>query len=410
MSMPRALALLCLGLAADASAAILQVGPGKPYARPCLALIAAGDGDIVEIDGSGPAYRGDVCVVTASRLTIHGVNGRPKIDAGGRDAGGKGIWVITGNDVSVDNVEMVGARVADGNGAALRLEGIGFTLRNSFLHDNENGVLSGKSPTSRIVLEKNEFGHNGGGTGQTHNVYIGEAGSLTFRYNYSHDAHVGHNLKSRARINTVAYNRFSSTPPGQPGSTASGKPSYELDLPNGGTSYVIGNVIQQPAENENGTLLAYAEEGATNPGQELYVVNNTFINDDPRRGTFVLVGKDVRTPVLLQNNIFAGRGSVTTQANAIDKTNYAAMEVGFVDLARGDLHPTENPKIINAGSMPPVLASGASLMPVSQYQPVASFVARPVVGPLDIGAYQVVILVPSTPKPFYQKLLDKFKR
>ncbi|HZV65532.1 MAG TPA: right-handed parallel beta-helix repeat-containing protein [Telluria sp.] len=410
MSMPRALALLCLGLAADASAATLQVGPGKHYAQPCLALVAAGDGDTVEIDGSGPAYRGDVCVVGASRLTIHGINGRPKIDAGGRDAGGKGIWVISGNDVSIDNVEMVGAKVSDGNGAALRLEGIGFTLRNSFLHDNENGILSGKSPSSRIVLEKNEFGHNGGGTGQTHNVYIGEAGSLTFRYNYSHDADVGHNLKSRAHINTVAYNRFSSTAPGETGSTASGKPSYELDLPNGGTSYVIGNVIQQPAENENGTLLAYAEEGATNPGQELYVVNNTFINDDPRRGTFVLVGKDVRTPVLLQNNIFAGRGSVTNQANAIDKTNYAAMEVGFVDRARGDLHPTENRKIINAGSAPPVLASGASLVPVSQYQHVASFVARPVVGPLDIGAYQVVILVPSTPKPFYQKLLDKLKR
>jgi hypothetical protein len=86
------------------------------------------------------------------------------------------------------------------------------------------------------------------------------------------------------------------------------------------------------------------------------------------------------------------------------------MEVGFVDRARGDLHPTANPKIINAGSAPPVLASGASLMPVSQYQHVASFAARPVVGPLDIGAYQVVILVPSTPKPLYQKLLDKLKR
>src|SRR5258708_3550537 len=141
MSTPRALAaLLCLGLAADALAATLRVGPGKPYARPCAALAAAGDGDVVEIDGSGPAYRGDTCIVKANRLAIRGVNGRPKIDADGQHAGGKAIWVIAGSAVSIDNVEMYGARVPDGNGAALRLEGNGFTLRNSFLHDNENGV------------------------------------------------------------------------------------------------------------------------------------------------------------------------------------------------------------------------------------------------------------------------------
>ena len=413
MSRPRAIAcaavVLCGGLAAQVSAAVLQAGPGKPYARPCQAILAARDGDTVEIDG-GAAFSGDTCMVKANRLTIRGVNGRPRIDAGGSNAGGKGIWVIAGRDVTVENVEMFGARVPDGNGAALRLEGDNFTLRGSFLHDNENGILSGSAPGSRIVIEQNEFGHNGGGTGQTHNVYIGEAGSLVFRYNYSHDANVGHNLKSRARINTVAYNRFSSTPPGQSGSTASGKPSYEIDLPNAGTSYVIGNVIQQPAENENGAMLAYGEEGAGNAGHELYVVNNTFINDDPRRGTFVQVGKEIKSPVLLQNNIFAGRGTVTNQAGAIEKTNYAAMDVGFVDRARDDLHPTANAKIINAGSAPAELASGVSLQPVSQYRHVASYEPRPAVGPLDIGAYQVVIVVPSKSKPLYQKVLEKLKR
>lgn len=401
-------ALLCGGLAAETAAAVLQVGPGKAYARPCLAIAAARDGDIVEIDG-GALFKGDTCVVKANRLAILGVNGRPRIDAAGQNAGGKAIWVIAGNDVTVENVEMSGAKVPDGNGAALRLEGVNFTLRGSFLHDNENGILSGKAPTSRIVIEKNEFGHNGGGTGQTHNVYIGEAGSLVFRYNYSHDANVGHNLKSRAQINTVAYNRFSSTPPGQPGSTASGKPSYEIDLPNAGTSYVIGNVIQQPADNENSGMLAYGEEGAGNPGHELYVVNNTFIND-ASGATFILVGKEIKAPILVQNNIFAGRGILTTQAGAIEQTNYAAVEVEFADRAHDDLHPTANPKIINAGSVPAPLASGVSLLPVSQYRHVASYEPRPAVGPLDIGAYQVVVVMPSKPKSLYKTLLEKFKR
>jgi hypothetical protein len=179
---------------------------------------------------------------------------------------------------------------------------------------------------------------------------------------------------------------------------------------NAGTSYVIGNLIIQPDDNENSTMLVYGAEGASNAGQELYVVNNAFINDARRGGTGVFVGKDVKAPVLLQNNIFAGKGTITNQAGAIEQTNYAARDVDFVDRARGDLHPTENPRIINAGSAPPVLASGMGLQPVSQYKHVASVEPRPVVGPLDIGAYQVLILVVSKPKPWYEALPEKLKR
>jgi len=39
-------------------------------------------------------------------------------------------------------------------------------------------------------------------------------------------------------------------------------------------------VIQQPSANKNPAMLAYGEEGASNPGQNLYVINNTFLNDD----------------------------------------------------------------------------------------------------------------------------------
>lgn len=312
------LLLAALATVGTVSAATLPVGPGKTYAAPCAAFAAARDGDTVEIDGSA-TYKGDVCGIYRNTLTIRGVNGRPKIDANGANAMGKGTWVVAGNDVTIDNVEMSGARVADKNGAALRLEGTKFTLRNSFLHDNENGILSGANANSDVLIENSEFGHNGYGDGYSHNLYIGNVKSLTFRYNYAHDANVGHNLKSRALVNTIAYNRFSSLAPGQAGTTAAGQPSYEIDLPNAGTSYVIGNVIQQPAANQNPTMLAYGEEGASNAGKDLYVVNNTFLNDYGSGGTFVLVGAGVTTPVLLQNNIFGGVGSVTNQANATDK-------------------------------------------------------------------------------------------
>jgi spore coat protein U-like protein len=186
----------------------------------------------------------------------------------------------------------------------------------------------------------------------------------------------------------IAYNRFSSLNPGETGSTAAGKPSFEIDLPNAGTSYIIGNVIQQPASNSNSTMVAYGEEGATNVGSDLYVINNTFLNDMGSGGTFLFVSGKVPTPAIAQNNIFAGVGTFSTQATTVDKTNYRAAAPTFVNRAAYDLHPVGSALMIDAGSDPGVSAKGVSLTPVAQYKHVAGGEARPVVGQLDIGAYE----------------------
>jgi hypothetical protein len=364
---------------APTSGKTLSVGPGKNYATPCAAFAAAANGDVIEIDGTG-SYAGDACGIYRDNLTIRGVNGRPKIDANGMNAMGKGIWVAIGNGITVDNVEMLGAKVPNQNGAAIRIEGTGFTLRRSFLHDNENGILTGENTASDIVIENSEFSRNGYGTGYTHNLYIGHVRSLVFRNNYSHDAHVGHNLKSRAEINTIAYNRFSSSGLGQP--------SYEIDLPNAGVAYVIGNVIQQPSSNQNENLLAFGEEGASNAKQELYVVNNTFLNDSASGGTFVLVGSGVTTPVLLQNNIFAGAGNITNQATAASISNYQSAAPAFTDRTNFDLRPAPGSPMVNAGSMPSTTSSGMSLVPLMQYRHVAGSDTRVSIGKIDIGAYE----------------------
>ncbi|WP_449406285.1 hypothetical protein [Massilia phosphatilytica] len=253
----------------SASAATLSVGPGKTFSAPCAAIAAARDGDTIEIEG-GTTYKGDACKIAGNKLTIRGVNGRPQIDAAGKENSGKGTWVVAGNDVVVDNVEMYGAKVADQNGAALRLEGTNFTLRNSFLHDNENGILSNRNENSDILIEYTEFGHNGfGGAGQTHNLYIGKVKSLTFRYNYSHDANVGHDLKSRAMTNMIVVQPLlEHESPGQTGSTAAGQPSLR-DRP-AERRHVLRHRQRHRAarrRTQNPTIVAYGEEGATNHRQ-----------------------------------------------------------------------------------------------------------------------------------------------
>ena len=83
------------------------------------------------------------------------------------------------------------------------------------------------------MIDSSEFAHNGHGDGYSHNMYIGAVRTFTLRYSYSHDANVGHLVKSRAATNYILYNRLTEQ---------TGTGSYELDLPNGGLSYVIGNV------------------------------------------------------------------------------------------------------------------------------------------------------------------------
>ena len=275
----------------------------------------------------------------------------------------------------------------DRNGAAIRLDGTHLTFRNSFFHDNENGILTANDAQSDILIENTEFGHNGNGSGSSHNLYVGKVASLTFRYSYSHDADVGHNLKSRAMVNTIVASRFSSTRPGEAGSTASGEPSYEIDLPNAGTAYLIGNVIGQPSRNQNSNLVSYGVEGASNPGRNLYAVNNTFINDDSSNGKFILVGSDVKTPMLVQNNVFAGTGDITGQSVASLKDNYHSLAPAFVDRARYDLRPAAGAAFVGIGSAPGSSASGMSLSPADEYVHVAGRKTRAFNGKWDIGAY-----------------------
>ena len=153
-------------------AAILQVGPGKPFAAPCAAIAAAAAGDTIQIDSS-VTYVGDVCAWTTNNLTIQGVGGaRAHIDAGGQNSQGKGIWVISGTNTTVENIEFSGATVVDHNGVGIRQQGDNLTVRNCYFHDNEEGILTDASLTSTITIEFSEFAFNGFGDGQSHNVYI----------------------------------------------------------------------------------------------------------------------------------------------------------------------------------------------------------------------------------------------
>jgi Right handed beta helix region len=306
----------------DLNTRTLHVGPGADYATPSAAAAAAHDGDRVEIAGGD--YHGDVAVWSASRLRIVGVKTRPRISADGNQVQGKGIWVVRGDDIVVENVEMSGARVPDGNGAAIRLEGRNFVLRDAYLHDNEEGILSGANPTSEVTIEHCEFARNGSGDGRTHNVYIGAIAKLTVSRSYLHHAISGHNLKSRAAVTVVTDNRLADE--------ADGRASYEADFPNGGKVTLAFNIFQKGASSENDATVAYGEEGLAPDGaHELIAKGNTFVSQRPNGVRFLAIAPG-KVMANVNGNVFAGVGTLPDIANI--RTNNAVQREmpGNVDL------------------------------------------------------------------------------
>ena len=352
------------------SGTILSVGPGRPLSTPSQAAAVAKDGDVVEI--SAGTYSGDVAVWLANNLTLRGVGGRPHLKADGAHAQGKAIWVIQGDNTVVENVELSGAKVPDRNGAGIRQEGLNLILRNCYIHDNEMGILAG-NPNSEIVIEGSEFARSSGP--YNHNIYMGNIRSFTLRFSYIHHAVQGHNVKTRARTNFILYNRIMDE--------STGRSSYAIDIPNGGRSYIIGNVIQKGPSAENVNVIAYALEGATNEWQEFYLVNNTVVSNFGR-GRFLNIAGSPSTLVL--NNIFVGRG-VTVPNNATAKPNLVNRDPLFEAEAKFNYRLKANSPAIDAGENPGA-ANDFELAPQSEYVHPVAYQKRSHIGAIDLGAYE----------------------
>ncbi|MBN2320624.1 MAG: right-handed parallel beta-helix repeat-containing protein [Acidobacteria bacterium] len=369
-----ALACIFIFPAYIADARTLEVGPDQKYTTPCQAFKDAGDGDTVHISAAGN-YDGDVCRITANKLVIRGIYGRAKIDAAGQDAEGKAIWVIGGNDVTIENIELSGCSVPAKNGAGIRPEGTNLTVRNCYFHHNENGILCGKNSASEILIENTEFSDNGYGDGYSHNIYIGNIRKLTMKFCYSHHSNGGQLVKSRAVQNFILYNRL----------TDEGGSNYELDLPNGGISYVLGNIFQQSRTTTNSAILSFGVEGPA-PANKLLVMNNTFVNDR-YTGLFIQVDGRVKEPALIVNNIFSGKGIKCSQENALILANFLESDPQFRASSRFDYRLKVLSPCIDAGADLKKLGMEAF---IPRYEYVHPCGSRPRIinHAVDIGAYE----------------------
>jgi hypothetical protein len=369
---------------------VLSVGPGKTYSTIAAAAAKAVDGDVIQVDAG--TYTDDVVVWRQNNITIRAVgSGRAAVVgnrvisfvSGDDRNNGKALWVVAGSNVRVENIEFSNAQVTDGNGAGIRNDGRNLTVCNGYFHDNQDGFLG--TAIGTLTIQYSTFAHNGIGDGYTHNVYVDDGESsgdkLVFEFNDSNNVRIGHTLKTRSRENYILYNRLVDD--------TGGTSSYNIDVPNGGIAVVVGNVIQQGPSTDNPVMLAYGAEGLASDGRthELYVANNTFVNDLGSNGVFLSTAAGVST-FRSSNNLYVGGGTVFQgKQPTASSTDLATSSPAFVDRASLNYQLTGASPAINAGSNPGI-ENGFSLAP--EYEVVAGGrrMARPTSGALDIGAYE----------------------
>jgi parallel beta helix pectate lyase-like protein len=359
----------------------LRVGVDKTYKTVRAAAQAVQSGDTVLVDAG--IYSADVTSWNADNLLVRGVGGRAYLRADGAQEGGKGTWVLYGTNFVAENIEFSGASVPDKNGAGIRFDTTGYlVLRNCYFHDNEDGILGG---CDSILIENSVFDHNGYGDGQSHNLYVWGR-TFTMRFSYTHRAKIGHDVKSRALNNYLLYNRIMDE--------SDGTASYEVDLPDGGRSYLIGNVIEQGPHTDNNAIVSYGEESASNGAMDLYVINNTLVNNDTNGGNFLQLRSGTTAKIV--NNIFYGPGTHWSGATVTASNNYFEPSYNnsprFAAPASYDFHLTSGSPstIVNAGAAPGSSAAGFPLAPTMQYVYDAQGVTRPAAGALDLGAFEYV--------------------
>jgi len=297
--------LLLTGTACAAHARVLLVGPQRAIRLPSQAAAIAHDGDRIVIDAG--TYR-DCAFWAASNLVIEGR--APGVTIGGRVCFERGIFIFVGNNTTVRNLAFAGARGLWHTAAGILQEGNNLLVENSRFEDNENGILAGGGPASRIRVVNSRFRGNGSCLGAcAHGIYAGaRIASLEIERCHFLDTRTAHHIKSRARSTIV---RDSDIADGD-----SGTSSYLIDVPNGGNTLIQHNTLHKGPNSDNPEVaIAIGEEGVKNDTSSIVVRDNSFASALPDPTVFVR--NNTTAPAILSGNRLEGRVAPLTGPGSV---------------------------------------------------------------------------------------------
>jgi hypothetical protein len=289
----------------DECGADLCVGPGHRYKVPSEAAAVAKAGQSVAISA------GDYvdCAVWRTSVRIRGIGGRPHIhDSTCLD---KAVWIVQGDETTIENVELSGGFSYDGNGNAIRLEGRRLVLRDCSIHHNQIGILTGHNPEAVLEVYGCEFHSQFSNEPPAHDVYAGRIRRFVATGNYIHDGNSGHYFKSVAAENEIVANLLIDH---------EGTEAALIDLWGCSSTLVAGNIMVKSGDTGNLNFVTLTKRGALNgqgllecprerrPFARLSFNTAIFENPTPRYSAFVY--NHFGTEILTDNNIIVNTRDV----------------------------------------------------------------------------------------------------
>ena len=278
----------------------LEVGADKEFKLPSAAIAAAKAGDTVSIQ---PGEYFDCATLRANKLVVEGVGDPEKVVITDKVCGGKGLFIITGNDATIRNLTLTRARVPDGNGAGIRNEAANLTVDHVRFVNNQNGILSTPQELGTIIVRDSLFDRNGtcaNGGGCAHGLYSNGAHLLHIERSTFTGTKSGHQIKSRAERTEIIGCTIEDGP--------EGTSSYLVDISNGGSLVVRDSTLEKGPEAENhSAAVVIGAEGVSQPTREILIENNKFRNDGGYSTVFV--NNLTATEAVLRGNTISG-GSV----------------------------------------------------------------------------------------------------
>jgi hypothetical protein len=404
----------------SALAATYNVGPGQTYADlgAVAGLLAPGDVVVVAGNQSYPSVHFTNSGASGSPITITGmsVGGKRPIIAGGTNT-----IEAEGDHYVFENLEITG-----GSARCFFHHADDVVLRGSAVHDcPAQGILGADNNSGSLLMEFDEVYGCGNGT-QNHQIYMAtdemtHPGSVfRMQYCYVHDGNGGNNVKSRAERNEIYsnwiegafYREIELIGPDPAGGTSEGLKREDSD--------VVGNVLFK-----RGTywVARFGGDGTGQTNGRYRFVNNTVILQPGNSGVFQLFD-GIESLESHNNVLFTVDGSAANVEQTSDAvwvtgsetesgtanwvpagaTNIPPSWTGtitganpsFVSLTSPDLHPTAQSPLVDRGGpatqSPPGHPFPSPLL-LPAYEPPMHAVGstptmRPVVGPIDIGAFE----------------------
>lgn len=333
---PRLLTCLLIGVAAQAHAAELRVGPGMPYDRLEPALAAARPGDTILVhprQGNEP-YESVALYVTKPRITIRAVTAdgaRVPLSGRGYEYSGSGrapraiVQFNRGADGCVlEGFELFRARNRSHNGAGARInQANNVTIRNCTIRGNDMGIMSNGDSTGLTGADQIIEGcliHSNGSTshpGFSHNLYLG-GHSVIVRGCEIHSSAAGHNVKSRAHLTIVwaCYIHDSANREFDFVDAALDTTVAESD------ALLVGNVIVKSTSNRgNRNVIHFGQDLGKGRNGTLYLVHNTIVT--PWAGAVVQLSS-AETGVRFYNNIIWDAGQNSRRQVLVDPGSASA--------------------------------------------------------------------------------------